>query len=221
MPVLSTFDKPVSDAIKVSKQISMKKNIVFPEKSIETTIITSEFDNENGQVSSSTRIWPQYGYFNQQPISFNMKKSNYPEKSIIYTNQAYLTVKINKKMYYVDYFLTGQIIEAIGPPENITNHVCKNREVRFYRPHHDTSTGEFLGLYETTGYLVVRGDDDKHFLNYGFCEENSKILYSCNICRIPNSFGGMLFNRHHLLVETNQLLTNRFFKPLLFFIFDY
>ena len=75
MPVLSTFDKPVSDAIKVSKQISMKKNIVFPEKNIETTIIASKLDNENGQVSSSTRIWPQYSYFNQQPISFNMKKA--------------------------------------------------------------------------------------------------------------------------------------------------
>lgn len=124
-------------------------------------------------------------------------------------------------MYYVDYFLIGQIIEAISPPENITNYVCKNREVRFYRPHHDTNTGEFLGLYETIGYLVVRGDDDKHFLNYGFREENSKILYSCNKCRIPNSLGGMLFNRHHLLFETDQLLTNRFFKPLLFFTFDY
>ena len=75
MPVLSTIDKSVSDVIKVSKQISMKENIILSEKNIETTIIASKFDNENSQVSSSTLVWPQYDYFNQQLTDFNMKKT--------------------------------------------------------------------------------------------------------------------------------------------------
>ena len=72
-------------------------------------------------------------------------------------------------MYYGDHFLLGQIIEAINPPENVANYVCKDREVKHYRSRHDVSTGQFLGLYETIGYLVVRRNDDEHLLNYGFC----------------------------------------------------
>ena len=52
--VPTTIDKSVSDATKLSNQISMKKNIVLPKKYIETTIIASRFDDENGQVSTST-----------------------------------------------------------------------------------------------------------------------------------------------------------------------
>ena len=81
-------------------------------------------------------------------------------------------------MYYSDMFLLRQIIEAINPPENITNYVWNNRQVKLYRPRYDTSTGYFLWLYETIGYLLVCGDEDEHFLNYGYCEENSKCLYS-------------------------------------------
>ena len=114
-------------------------------------------------------------------------------------------VKNNKKVYYGAHFVLGQIIEAINPPENIANYVCKDCEVNYCRPHYDVSTGQFLGLYETIGFLVIRGDDDEHFLNHGFCEENSKSLYSCYKSRMPNSFVGTLFNRNHLLCETGQL----------------
>ena len=145
----------------------MKKKMVLPEKKIQATIIASKFDDDSGQVSSSSRIWQQYGYFNQQPSDFNMKKNNYPENSIIYINQGYLTIKNSKKMYYGDHFIIGQIIEAINPPENIAKYVCKDREVKYYRPRYDGNTSQFLGLYETIAYLVVSGDDDEHFLNYG------------------------------------------------------
>ena len=94
----------------------MKKNIALPEKVIETTIIASEFDDESGQASTYTRIWQQYGYLKQQSTDFNMKKRNYPENSIIYINQAFLTVKNNKKNVLWRLFFLGQIIEAINPP---------------------------------------------------------------------------------------------------------
>ena len=105
-------------------------------------------------------------------------------------------------MYYGDHFLTGQIIEAINPPEDIANYVCKDCEVKYCRSRHDVSTGQFLGFCETARFLVVRGENDEHFLNDGFCEENSKVLYSYYKRRIPNSFAGTLFNRHRLLFET-------------------
>lgn len=54
----------------------MKKKTVLPEKNIETIITAFGFDNESGQASTSTRIWQQYGYFNQQLqlSDFNMAK---------------------------------------------------------------------------------------------------------------------------------------------------
>ena len=44
------------------------------------------------------------------------------------------------------------------PPENIENHVCKEREVKIHRPRYDLVSGQFLGLYESIGYITVRGD---------------------------------------------------------------
>ena len=167
----TAVDNAVSDAIKLSKQISLTKNISFPEKNIETTIVASEFDDENGQIFSTSRIWPEVGYFNNQLTDFNMKKVNYPENLVIYVNQAYLTVQNSKKKFYVNFYLIGQIIEALNPPENIANYVCKDCEVKIYKPRYDVSTVQFLGLYETISYLVVRGDEEERFLNYGFCKQ--------------------------------------------------
>lgn len=110
-----------------------------------------------------------------------------------------------KNMYLWDHFLSGQIIEVINPPENIVSYVCKENKVKSYRSYYHISTGHFLGLYETIGYLIIRGNDDEQFLKHGFCEKNSKILYSYHNFRIPNSFAWMLFNRHCLLIETGQL----------------
>ena len=59
-------------------------------------------------------------------------------------------------------------------------------------------------------------NDDEYFLNYGFDEENSKILYSYHKCRIPNSFTSTFFSKHHLLYETGQLQTD--FSNLYYFL---
>ena len=53
-------------------------------------------------------------------------------------------------MYYTDFFLLDRIKEAINPPENVSNYICKNRKVKIYRPRYDAGTGQYLGLYETS-----------------------------------------------------------------------
>ena len=136
-----------------------------------------------------------------------MDKDKFPENSIIYINQGYLTVKDNKRMFYDNYYTLGQIIEAINPPENIENYFCKDCKVKLYHPRYDPQTGQFLGLYESIGYLIVKGDDEEPFLNDGFCKENSKILYYYHKRRIPSSFCGIFFNRQRLQLETGNLQT--------------
>ena len=60
----SSIDNSVSEVIKKSDQISLTKNIAFPEKNIEATIVASRFDdNGQRQVTNCTDIWPEYGYF--------------------------------------------------------------------------------------------------------------------------------------------------------------
>ena len=71
-------------------------------------------------------------------------------------------------------------------------------------------------MYKTIGYLIVQGGDEEHFLNYGYCEEKSKGLYSYHKRRIPNSFGGTMFNRHRLSFESRELRTD--FSDLYFFL---
>ena len=50
-----------------------------------------------------------------------------PENYIIYIIQTYMTVKNNKKIFYCEYQILGQVIEAVNPPDNIETYVFKDR----------------------------------------------------------------------------------------------
>ena len=115
----SSVVNSVSEAIRKSDRISLTKNFALTKKkNIETTIVASKFDdNGQSQVTNCTRIWPEYGYFKQQPCDFHMDKDNFPENSILYINQGHLSVKDNKRMFYADCYLLGQVIEAINSLE--------------------------------------------------------------------------------------------------------
>ena len=143
----TTIDSSISLTISKANIISLTKNFVENEKIVETQTISSKFSDEAGIVSSGTRLWSSFGYDSKQTNNFNMSKVNCPVNTIIYIDQAYLTVKNNKKMYYADIFFGGgQVTEALIPPENISNYVCKEREVKLVSPRYDPSTGGFLGL---------------------------------------------------------------------------
>ena len=150
-------------------------------------------------------VWQQNGYFGAVRTDYNMEKANFPENSLFYVNQAYLTIQKSKKIYNADYFLLGQIIEAMNPPNDIKNYKVKNPEVKHLRPKYNPETGEFLGISETIGFLVVRGDPFEVFLNYGYNLEKSKILYSTFRKKNPSSFCGTMFNRQKQLVESGEV----------------
>ena len=110
----------------------------------------------------------------------------------------------------------GQVIEALNPPENISSYVCKERETKLVRPRYDPTTGDFLGLYETVSFLVVRGDEEDHFLNYRYDDNKSKLLYSFYKRRITNSFRETMVKRHRIMFERGELNTN--FSKISFFL---
>ena len=64
-------------------------------------------------------------FLNAIKPDFNMEKVNYQENNLFYINQAYLTIKKNKNIFYCDYFILGQIVESSNPPENISSYTLK------------------------------------------------------------------------------------------------
>ena len=163
--------------------MSMTKSVF--DGRMETTI-TAEKDSA-GFKRNSTDLWPKYGYFKQQACDFSVEKANMPEMTAFYINQAYLSYKDNKKIYYCDVFILGQVTPMLNPPEDLKN-VPKENEAKIVRPEYDVVSGQFMGLVETLGYLTVRGDERECFFDYGYSKGNSKVLYSTHKMKIPNSF---------------------------------
>ena len=139
-----------------------------------------------------------------------------PENTIIYKNQAYQLYKDNKKAYYADYYLLGQVNQCLNRPEGLKNYEYQPNEAKFYRAKYDTVTGEFLGLYETLGYLTFRGDNQECFFDYGYSKDDSKVLCSYHKMKIPYSFSGTMFNRHRIQYKSGALNTN--FSKVYFFL---
>ena len=139
-----------------------------------------------------------------------------PENTIIYINQAYQSYKDNKKVYYEDYYLLGQVNQCLNPPEDLKNYECHLNEAEFYRPKYDTVTDEFLGLYETLGYLTVRGDNQECFFDYGYSKDDSKVFHSHHKMKIPNSSSGSMFNRYRIQYESGAQKTD--FLKVYFFL---
>ena len=57
------------------------------------------------------------------------------------------------------------------------------------------------------GYIMVKGDPQEHFLDYGYSKQNSKILHSHYKKCIPSSFNRTFFNRHRIQYESGALQT--------------
>ena len=86
------IDSGFSQAIRDSNKISMTKTI-FSDNRVETAITAKKTSFKSNTID----VWPDYGYFKQQPCDFGIEKEHFPENSIFYLNQGYQSVKGNKK----------------------------------------------------------------------------------------------------------------------------
>ena len=87
--------------------------------------------------------------------------------------------------------------------------------MKYFRPKYDRDPGDFLSIYETIGFLVLRGDPFEAFLSYGYDPSKSKVLYLNFRRKIPISSSGTMFNRHKVIVES--AVVNLDMSRLLFF----
>ena len=49
------------------------------------------------------------------------------EMTIFYVNQAYQSYKDNKKVYYCDFFILGQVTPCLNPPEDLKNYELEKK----------------------------------------------------------------------------------------------
>ena len=111
-----------------SGNTSMTKSLVFPDMTVETTLVATKF--RKWERKKYTNIWPEHGYFKQQPCDFGLDQESFPENSLIYINPGYLTIKDNRKHFYAGYYLIAQIDECANPPEDTENYFCTEKEVK-------------------------------------------------------------------------------------------
>ena len=68
--------------------------------------MAATFENEIGSEEvSGERVWRQYGFFDSRKSDYGMEKVNYPENTILYLIQGYLTVKKTPKKHTIVIFL--------------------------------------------------------------------------------------------------------------------
>ena len=147
-------------------------------------------------------IYGRKWFFSSQVCDFSLEKTNLPENTIFYLYQDYLSYNENKKIYYIDVFIVGQIVPLLNQPGKLDEHTPKENEVKIIRVKYDTVTGHFIGLKNCLAYLTLRGDLQEQFFDYDYSKDNSKILYSTHKMRVPNSFSSTIFNRHRLQYES-------------------
>ena len=151
------------------------------------------------------KVWKRFVFFDSRKSDYSVEKVNFPENSLLYINQAYLTVKKNTQKIYCDFFILGQPVKAVNPPEEISTYQLKEGDMKMVRPKYNPDLGEFLGLYEMVGFIVVRAFPKELFFDYGYHREKYEVLYLHYRRRIPNSFSGTISNRHRTMIESEEV----------------
>ena len=118
------------------------------------------------QSKGSENIWSQPGFFGEQRADLTIQKANFPDMTLTYVDQAYVTlVKGGEKVIYCDYVILAQIMPLanIDPLINLDTYELKDNEVSIYVPMYNTVTGLYLGLTKKLDLITLRGDAEEQF----------------------------------------------------------
>ena len=151
---------------KKANLVSMSKATTENDRNISTKIVAATFENKiDPEEVCHERVWKQYGFFDVRKSDYSMEKVNFPENILFLLNKSYLTVKKNKKIYNCDFFIVGQKVEVSNLPEDMSTYVLKKNKVKMVRQKCSPQTGEFLRLYKTVRFMIVRGSLEETFMD--------------------------------------------------------
>lgn len=208
---VSAIDSGISQTIQNASKLSMGKVLEQGKTEMKVSV-----EKEQGK-RNSFDLWEKNGFFSSQVCDFSLEKTNLPESTIFYINQSYLNYKDNKKIYHTDLSITWQIVPLLNQQEDLEQYVSKDNEVKLLRAKYDMTTGNFLGMENCLAYLTVCGDFHEQFFDYDYSKDNSKILYSVQKLKVPNSFTSTIFNKHRIQYESG-VFSETDFSDVLFFL---
>ena len=160
-------------------------------------IMSTDTDTKNTQY-----VWRVDGFFGDQKGDLTVFKKNFPENTLMYSNQGTISMAKGELAIYLINVVLGQVLPMLNCPPDLDNYVCKRNEVKMLVPKYNVETRELKGIERTLGYMMVRGDEDQLLLSYGYDATKSTVVYSSFKQLLRNIFQSTCFKRHH------QLLTN-------------
>ena len=184
-----SIDASISSRIKGSDEIRVTK--VRDGSKMEMQVEASS----NEKKSKAVNLWSRQGFFLGECSNFNLVKANLPENTLMYVNQGYRAMKDEKKCYYNDLYIIGQIMSLAQQPEDVETYECSPDEAKILRALYDVQSGKFLGVKQCIALITVRDDPKEQFFDYGYDEKNNETrLYSSQKTKIPSNFKSTCFS---------------------------
>ena len=171
----------------------------FKWKKIRNKVLLSVFGRKMG--FSENRI------FQDQRNDLIIAKPNFPENTLVHINNGSGTLVKGGHALDLEYVVIGKILPLANLPPGIDldKHDYKDNKVLIFTPHYDTANGLYRGLTKKLVYITLRGDLNENFYSYGFCKQNSKVLFCTVRQPLPNIFQCTAFKQHlSFLMSQNQ-----------------
>ena len=112
----------ISSGFKKTNLVSMTRAATENNRNVSSKTVATTFENILGLLRTQVkRFGKTSAFFDARKSDYLMEKANFPENILIYLNQSYLTIKKNKKIFYCDYFILGQIVESSKPPQDVSS----------------------------------------------------------------------------------------------------
>ena len=142
------FDSPPSSSRAITKKranlMSLSREFSDSEKSVRSQYTVSSMEVD-GEKHPCEKVWKNNGYFGELKTDFTLHKKDFPENSLIYVNQAYISSKDGEAVIYCDYVVLGQMLVLKNPPASEPeNSSC----LKLYSPSYEREQGRFLGIKE-------------------------------------------------------------------------
>ena len=174
--------------------MSLSRELTEADRSVRSQVVLASLDGDSNKIASEC-IWKETGFFGELKADFSIHKKDFPENTLVYINQAYLSTKDGEPIVHCDYSVIGQLVPMKNSPDDFDLESNRNY-LKMYAPDYDHQTGKFLGIKENLAYIMLRNEERETFFTYGFDSEHASILFGYSGQCMPNVFKGTAFNIH-------------------------
>ena len=136
---------PTASGVKANLLL-LSKEATKKDRSLKTQLLLST-NSQSSEKISGEALWKKQGFFFDERANFNLEKINFPENTLCYINQGYIsTVKVDELAICRHVFLLGQLTIAANQLTDTETYEYKKKETKLITSLYNQETREFLGL---------------------------------------------------------------------------